>query len=179
MPPGAETRFGTQPLVYGDARVTRADGDGLPYRVVCGDQVAARVGWYSWFSIFLGRGQPVEFAVGTRWRLCSMGLRSYMCPVIVDVAGGKVALATPGDGNYNINGKTWAFVLNPADRDARGRSSTWTLRERETEVALLSRKPRQATCWEPIPLAAVLLGFVVAQMGIPGENELRLPPMWR
>ncbi len=179
-PTAAAKRFGAQPIVYGSARVTRAErGAALPYQVDVGDQVVAGMGWYSWLGIYLGRGQRIEFPSGTRWRLRAMGHARYICPVIVDTAGGKVALATPGADNYNINGRTWAFVLNPADAAGRGRSKSWSLRERETEVALVMRKPRAATCWEPTPLAAVLLSIVVAQMGIPGERELQLPPMWR
>jgi hypothetical protein len=175
----AGTRFGSQPMVYGDVEIERSAGGGLPYEVVHGGTVAAGVGWYGWLSIFLGGGQRLDLADGTRWRLQAMGWRSYISPVIVDVTGGKVAFATPGHGNYTINGKAWAFVLNPDDPAGRGRSKRWTLRERDTEVASLTRKPRAATCWEPTPLAAVLLGLVVAQMGIPGENEIRLPPMYR
>ena len=173
------TRFGSQPLVYGDITLDRCRDGGLPYRVSTGSEEVARLGWYSWWGIFLGRGQRVEFGSGTRWRLRAMGWRSYICPVIVDVDGGKVAYATPGHNNYTINGNGWAFVLNPDEAGRRGRADRWTLRERETEVAMLTRRPREATCWEPIPLAAVLLGFVVAQMGVPGENEMRLPPMYR
>ena len=159
--------------------VTRVRNQDLPYQVAFGDQPGPRLGWYSWWGIFLGRGQRIEFDDGRRWRLQAMGWRSYICPVVVDVKGGKVAYATPGHDNYTINGNGWAFVLNPAEAARRGRPNSWTLRERETEVAVLTRRPRAATCWEPTPIAAVLLGFVVAQMGIPGENEIRLPPMYR
>lgn len=172
-------RYGDQQLIFGEAHVRRAKGKDLPFELIQDDEVVVALGRYSWFNIFLGRGQRVDFPTGDRWRVRAVGWHKYVCPMVVDVDRGKLAIAKPGVGTtYGINGKSWGFVMAPTE-GGRGRSNGWTLSEDGTELAVVSRKPQKVFCGEAMPLAAILLGFVMTRFDIPGERDLGVPVMWK
>jgi hypothetical protein len=172
-------RYGDQRLIFGEAHSRRSKGGDLPLELVQGDEVVAGLGRYSWFNIFLGRGQRVELPSGERWRVRAVGWHKYICPVVVDVDRGRLAIARPGVGTtYGINGRSWGFVMAPTE-GGRGRSNGWTISEDGTELAVVSRKPQKVFCGEAMPLAAILLGFVMTRFDIPGERELGVPVMWK
>jgi hypothetical protein len=164
--------------VLGKAEMQRA-GRGFPAHRLIDEHggVLAELGAFSWFSIYLGRGQRVRLPDGTRWRIRSRSRFSTIAPVIVDSEGRKVAEAAHGYKNYGINGRDYAYALNP-DEKRRFRARRWTLRHHETTVATVGRQPRAVDAAEPIPLAVVLMSFVLIQFGIPGEEELAVPAQY-
>ena len=174
----AQERFGNQPVVLGGLDVHPAGGVRFPaYEIELDGSTLALLGRYSWFRIFFGRGQPIEIAGGARWRLRAASCGRLVCPVIVDTHDRKVVMGAYADLSYGINGRNYGYMLYGAD-SRRRRSRKWILREHESDVASLTLQPRRAVISQPIPLAAVLLSFVLMQFGVPGENELKLPPMW-
>lgn len=172
-------RYGDQPLLFGEAQVRRTrDGD-LPLELVQGDDVVVRLSRYNWMNIFLGRGQRVVFPSGDRWRVSAVSWHKYICPVVVDVHRGKLAVAKPGLGTtYTINGRSWGFLMSPTE-GGRGRSNGWSISEEGTELAVASRKPKKTFCGEAVPLAAILLAFVLSHFDIPGQRELGTQVTWQ
>jgi hypothetical protein len=172
-------RYGDQRLIFGEAHVRRTKGQDLPKELVQDDDVVAVLGRYSWFNIFMGRGQRVDLSTGERWRVRAAGWSRYICPMVVDLDRGKLAIAKPGVGTtYGINGRSWGFVMAPTE-GGRGRSNGWTISEDGTELAVVSRKPQKVFCGEALPLAAILLSFVLTRFDIPGERELGVPITWK
>lgn len=172
-------RYGDQPLIFGEAHVRRAKGGDLPYELVQGDDVVAALGRYSWFNIFFGRGQKVVFPSGDRWRVRAEGWHKFICPIVVDIDRGRLASSRPGLGTtYAINGRSWGFVVSPT-AGGRGRSNGWSITEEGTELAVASRKPKKAFCGEAVPLAAILLAFVLSHYDIPGEKEFGPKVTWK
>lgn len=165
------------PTLVGAAEVRRIAGRGFPiYRLATGNgTLLAEMARYSWFTIFLGRGQRILLPSGALWRLRAVSWTHAICPVMVDAEARKVAQAAPGAGNYGINGRDYAFVLYPAEGHGR---NNWILRHHEDDVARMTRRPRAVEAATPVPLAAVLLGFVVMQFGIPGQEQLATPGGW-
>lgn len=175
--PGVQpSRFGGQPTLYGGAEVRRSQRH-LRYELVQGDRVVAAVGRYSWLNIFFGRGQRAVLPSGERWRIRSYGRARHICPLIVDTEGRKVAVSAPSDASsYGINGKDWALSMFPAVAAPIGRANSWVLREHETELGVVKRKPRSIEVYEPIPLSAALLALVLVHFDMPGEKEVWTPP---
>ena len=165
--------------VLGRAEIHRVSGRGFPtHRLVDdGGEVIAELGAFSWFSIYLGRGQRVALPDGTRWRIRARSRVHTIAPVIVDSEQRKVVESGHGYKNYGINGPDYAYVLNP-DEKRRSRARRWTLRHHESTVATVERHPRTVDATEPVPLAVVLMSFVLIQFGIPGEEELALPAQY-
>ena len=77
-------------------------------------------------------------------------------------------------GNYGINGRDYAYTLNPAE-GGWGRAGVWDLFAGEHPVARLTRRPLRASFAEPVPLPAVLLALLLARSGIPGEGSRFIP----
>ena len=171
-------RFGHQPLVRGSLEIARARRLRFPaYSATVDGEPAAVFGRYSWFRIFFGGGQPILLADGTRWRLRGVNRGRLICPLIVDDQRRNVVMGAYGDASYGVNGRDYGFMLY-GDDVRRQRARHWTLREHETDLALIERRPRRVTVSKPVPLSALLLSFVLLQFGVPGEDELRLSPMW-
>lgn len=137
--------------------------------------VLARLGRPGWWRIFFGRGQPIELADGTPWRLRAVGLAGAICPVIVDRDFRKVAQAAPGPGGYGLNGRDWGYVLSPWERHRFVRANQWILREHEEELAVVTRSPWEITTTSPVPLGAAILALTLALYSIPGESDLGVP----
>ncbi len=171
--------IGSPDLVTGRAELVKAPGRGFPRYVLVedGGRPLAELGRFSWFSIYLGRGQRVELPDGRRWRIRARSRLHTIAPVIVDQDLRKVAEAAHGYKNYGINGKDYAYVLNP-DEKRRTRARRWSLRMHETDVAAIRRQPMLVEAWEPIPLAVVLMSFVLMQFGVPGEDEMTVPAQY-
>ena len=145
------------------------------YELVSGGVVLARLGRPGWWRIFFGRGQPIELADGTRWRLRAVGMAGAICPVIVDSDFRKVAQAAPDHGGYGINGKDWAYVFFPTERHRLVRANQWILRRHEENVGLATRTPWEITTTSPLPVGAAILTLTLIRYAIPGESGLGVP----
>ena len=77
-------------------------------------------------------------------------------------------------GNYGINGRDYAYTLNPAEGRL-GRARLWDLFAGDEPAARFARHPFGGVCTAPVPLPALLLGLLLVRFGIPGENDLRMP----
>ena len=166
--------------VSGHAAAIRAHRLRFPAHTVADEAgTLAEIGRFGWLRIFFGPGQRIRLSDGAEWRLKAVGRTRYICPLIVDARGRRVAEAAPGiKRSYGINGPDYAYMLYPADA-ALGRPLRWILRDRETNAAVLSRRPLSVDAAVPVPLPAVLLAFVVAKLGIPGEAFLHAPRAWK
>jgi len=147
------------------------------YELAQGDDVLARIGRFGWFRIFFGPGQKVELADGDRWRVRAMGVAGAICPIIVDAAGQKLAIASLGAGGYGINDKDDAYVFYSTDPRRFGGGNHWILRRFEDELAVVTRSPMSVTATRSLPLGIAMLCFVLVRYGIPGESAPRIPAM--
>lgn len=145
------------------------------YELTSDGEVLARLGRPGWWRIFFGRGQPIELADGTRWRLRALGMAGVICPVIVDAAPRKVAHAAPHHGGYGINGRDWAYFLFPAERHPFVRANQWILRRHDEEVGLVTRTPWEITTTSAVPFGAAILAMTLTRYEIPGESDLGVP----
>jgi hypothetical protein len=145
------------------------------YELVVDGVVLARLGRPGPWRIFFGRGQAIELADGSKWRLRSLGMAGAICPVIVDSDIRKVALAAPHHGGYGLNGADWAYVLYPSERHRFVRSNHWILREYEENIGVVTRTPWQIETTAPVPLGAAILALSLAVYAIPGESKLGVP----
>lgn len=138
----------------------------------------ARMGRTGWLKVYFGRGQHIELADGTDWRLRSIDIAGDVCPVIVDTSQRKIALASPlTGGGYGINGKNFAHVLYPFKKAGLLRSGRWILRDRENDIAVINRRPLSAITSEPVHTGSVLLAFALVKFGLPSEKKPALPAM--
>ena len=145
------------------------------YELAVDGDVLARLGRPGWWRIFFGRGQMIELADGTRWRLRAVGKAGAICPVIVDTDMRKVAQAAPSHGGYGINGRDWAYVLFPSEKHRFVRANQWVLREHDENVGLVSRTPWEITTTSPVPLGAAIVALTLTTYSIPGESHLGVP----
>jgi hypothetical protein len=134
------------------------------------------LGRYSALSIYFGRGQKIDLPGGVHWRLAAIERGSHLCPVVVDRARGRLAVAAASAGSYGINGRDYAYTLNPAEAGW-GRPHRWDLWSGEGARAHLTRHPFGAECLGPVALPALLLALLLTRFGIPGEGERFLPEM--
>lgn len=134
------------------------------------------MGRYSVLNIYFGPGQKIVLPWGARWRLTAIEQGSGLRPVVLNEARQKMAMAAAGIGNYGINGRDYAYTLNPAEARL-GRPGRWDLFAGEDRVARFAHRPFSAACEDPVPLPALLLAVLLTRLGIPGEGALHLPEM--
>ncbi len=164
--------------VIGRASIRRTRPAGFPASVFALDdgtspgRVLARLGRDGWFRVFLARGQKVVLLDGTSWRITAVAAGPYIEPVVLAETG-KLAIGSPyGKRSYHINGRDYAYNLYPSSASG-ARKRFWTLREHETQMAVLS--PTSMDADYPVPLAAALLCFTLIRHGVPGEAHLGVP----
>ncbi|MBS1196094.1 MAG: hypothetical protein H6R33_814 [Actinobacteria bacterium] len=129
-------------------------------------------------TYFFGPGQKVALPWEVAWRLTSIPRGSALAAVVANEEGRRLAMASPGAvaGHYGINGRDYAFALNPAEARL-GRARAWDLSAGEEVVGRFTRRPFGGVCAVPLPLPAVLLALLLTRFGIPGENGLRVPQL--
>ncbi|MDH3731634.1 MAG: hypothetical protein OES13_11025 [Acidimicrobiia bacterium] len=174
------SRLGTDHALLGHARLRRVGRWRFPvYELVSDDGVVALLGRMGWLRIFLRRGVRVELNDGARWRIRATTIAGFICPLIVDTAGGKIAVASGGTGVYRISGRDFGYSLNPGHHRWRA-SARWTLRHHETDVGVVGRRPLVFDASEPVHIGAVLLSFVLIRYGVPDDARPGLPTFrWR
>ena len=161
--------------VLGRAEVRRVGRVRFPvYELVQGDVALASMGRTSWIKVFMGRGQRIELADGSRWRLKSLGSAGAVCPAILDADKRKIALSSVAVGGYGINGKAFGFMFYRGEKKRFSRANRWILRHYEDEIAIVVRYPAAVDASEPVHLGAVLLAFSLVRYGILGESRPRL-----
>ncbi|MBM3695777.1 MAG: hypothetical protein FJW79_07585 [Actinobacteria bacterium] len=168
------------PLVSGRVTVGRARLVCFPsYRLTAAPDLEVGLARYSALNIyFFGPGQKIALPWGICWRLTSLPRGPSLVAVVANEEGRRLAMAAPGAaaGNYGVNGRDYAYTLNPAEGGL-GRARLWHLFDGEQVVARFTRRPFGGVCHSPVPLPVVLLGLLLARFGIPGENELRMPSL--
>lgn len=148
------------------------------FELVQDDAVLASMGRTGWIKVFLGRGQRIELADGSRWRLISLGSGGAVCPAILDDRKRKIALSSVVVGGYGINGKTYGLTLHVGEKHRFGRANRWILRHYEDEIAAVTRHPSAIDTDVPVHLGAVLIAFTLARYGILGESRARFAFRW-
>lgn len=161
--------------LLGRAELRRVGGHRFPANeIVQEGEVVARLGPLGWLRIYLGRGSRVELADGTRWRIRSATIGGLICPLVVDAAGRKVALARGGTGIYGISGRDYGYTLNPGPKRRRA-TSRWILRHHQDDIATVTRRPPALDATAPVHLGAVLLSLVLIKYGVPDDSRVGLP----
>lgn len=169
MQPATGSTLGQHEMV-GRAEVRRVGRVRFPvFELVQNDVVLASMGRTGWIKVFFGRGQRIELADGSRWRLRSLGKAGAICPAILDDAKRKIALSSVMVGGYGINGKTYGFTLYPGEKIRFSAENRWNLRDHEDEIATVTRYPSAIDASASVHLGAVLLAFTLARYGILGE----------
>jgi len=163
------------PQVIGTASLRRVQAVGFP-AFICessdSGKVLAEIARIGWFRLLFGRGIRIRLPDGAEWRMSSLGVAGQLVPIVRCDAGKLAVGASVGSRSYGINGRDFAYNLYP--ETARGiRRHTWHLREHETHLATMT--PQSITSDQPVPLAAVLLCFVLIKYGIPGEASFGIP----
>jgi len=171
------------PMVSGGVTVRRAHLVRFPsYRLTAQQGLELGLARYGALNIFFfGRGQKIALPWGEHWRLTAVARGSGLAAVLINQARQRLAMAAAGAaaGNYGINGRDYAYTLNPAE-GGWGRAHVWDLVAHEEPVARFTRRPFDGHCDRPVPLPAVLLALTLTRFGIPGESDLHLPGMnWR
>lgn len=139
----------------------------------------AALGPRSWLWIYMGPGQRVTLADGTGGRIVGTGMHNWIIPVVTDDSGGTVARATPGPhSSYTIDTIDEGFrLVADTPHTWRSKPDRWELSSWGEPVATFGGHPETIETRRPVPLAAVLLGFTVMSLGIPGEHALGAPRM--
>ncbi len=158
--------------LIGRATVRRVNPFGFPVFVMRQEgRPIARLGRFSWVSVYLGFGQRIDLDDGTEWRIRSTENSGVISPVILNADKQKVATGFVGHSGYRINGKDFVYDLVSAEGHTRWRRpNDWILRDVEDVVANITRIPAGVTTTQPVPMAAVLLALALTHIGIPGEN---------
>jgi hypothetical protein len=165
--------------MQGRAAVRRVGRVRFPvFELVQNDVVLASMGRTGSIKVFFGRGQRIELADGSQWRLISLGRGGAICPAILDDGKRKIALSSVLEGGYGINGKTYGFTLYPGERKRFSRENRWILRCYEDEIATVTRYPSAIDASAPVHLGAVLLAFTLARYGVLGEWRPRFRFRW-
>ncbi len=163
--------------IAGPVAVYRARPLGFPAFELCTDDgLRVRMGRYSALNIYFGWGQRLDLPWGARWRLTAIEQGSMLRPVVVNENRRRMAMAAAWIGNYGINGRDYAYTLNPAEARL-GRAGRWDLFAGEELVAHFTRRPLGAVCEQPLPLPAVLLGLLLTRLSVPGEGEAHVPEL--
>jgi len=165
--------------VQGMAVVTRVGRVRFPvYELRQNGRVLASMGRSGLIKVMFGRGQRVELADGTVWRVKAMGIAGSICPAVFDADRRRVAISSLQDGKYGMNGRDYGCILYAADKPRFSRADRWIMREYETELAELTRYPSSIRAVEPVHLGAVILSFVLMRYGILGESAPRFKFRW-
>ena len=135
-------------------------------------RVLAELSRDSWFWIYFGRGRRIQRPDATRWRLTAVGSGTSIVPMVVTTTGKLAIAGALGQRSYGITGPDYGFKFFPVERTGL-RTSAWTLREFDLELARFGPRTIEAT--RPVPLAAALLCFALIRYGIPGEANLGIP----
>jgi hypothetical protein len=167
------------PVVSGEVTVRRAHLIRYPAYVASTSGLEVGLGRFSALNIyFFGPGQKIILPGGIEWRLTAIPFGPSLAAVVINERRQRLAMASAGAvaGKYGINGRDYAYTLDPAEGGL-GRASAWHLCCGEQIIAGFRRRPFGATCTSPVPLPAVLLTLLLARFGIPGENEVRIPKL--
>lgn len=169
-------RTGVGATVLGTARLQRVGRFRFPvFEFVVDDEPLAVLGRAGSWRIFFGRGQVIEVADGTRWRLRALGSAGAICPLIVDAESRKVAMASPHHGGYAVNGPDRAYHMYATKKQRFIRPNRWIVREFEDDVAEATRTPRQIVITKPMTVATALMCLTLTVHGIPGEADTGVP----
>lgn len=178
-----ELRTDHQPSVLGFAEIRPEGRRGFPRFLLRQSGVTlASLGNWSWFAIYLGRGQRIELPDGARWRLGAVNEGRAMCPALRDRDRRLLAMASPiGEREAGIATKDASFTLYPIDASSwRSRAKRWRIAAWGQDIGELTRRPHTIITERRVPLAGVLVAFAVAELGIPGASELGVPRFqWR
>lgn len=162
-------------LVLGEASVRRIGAFAFPVWELANEGVPmARLGRFSSWSIYFGRGQRIQTADGENWRLGSFETGGEISAVLLDGLGARLAVGSVGKGVYGINGRDFAYMLFP-HRSDRLSATDWTLSSPSAESAAIRRAPLSLTAHIPVPLSAVVMALALVKLGVPGERKLTLP----
>lgn len=178
MESGAEVTTGEHEML-GRAEVRRVGRLRFPvFELVQDDVVLASMGRTGWIKVFLGRGQRIELADGSAWRLTSVGTGGAVCPAILDDDKRKIAVSSVAVDGYGINGKAFGFTFHIGENNHLSRANRWILRHYEDEIATVTRHPSAVDASVPVHLGAVLMSFTLARYGILGESRPRFAFRW-
>lgn len=178
---GARTAGRPAPSILGAVSVHRAHFARFPaFELQAEGGLKVGMGHYSALNIYFGWGQRLVLSTGPAWRIIAVQKGPLLHPMVLNEARQRLAMASPGAGNYGINGRDYAYTLNAAEAARFGRPGRWDLFRGEDRVARFTRRPFGADCEQPLPLPAVLLALLLTRLSIPGEADLHLPQMrWR
>ena len=166
------------PSILGTVSVHRVHFARFPAFELCGaGGLTVEMGRYSALNIYFGWGQRLVLPTGPTWRVIAVQKGPLLHPVVLNETRQRLAMASAGLGNYGINGRDYAYTLNPAEAARFGRSGRWDLFRGEDRVASFTRRPFGADCEQPLPLPAVLLALLLTRLSIPGEADMQLPQM--
>ncbi len=158
--------------VSGRLLLTPRGGLGFPWATLDGpDGLLAEVGRFSFLNLFFLRGQRILLPDGRTWRLKGVPWHRFVCPMLLDAHGVKLATSAPGHGSYAVTCRDRGFSFIPAEKRP-GRPRLWELVEFGEPVASIRRNPYLADVTVPVPLPAVLMGFSLAAFGVMGEKDL-------
>ena len=113
------------------------------YRLTTEQGLEVGLARYSALNIyFFGPGQKIALPWGGQWRLTAVARGSGLAAVVANEDRQRLAMAAPGAvaGNYGINGRDYAYTLNPAEGGF-GRARLWDLFAGEERVARFTRRP--------------------------------------
>lgn len=169
------------PPILGTVSVQRASLVLFPaFELQAEGGLLVRMGRYSALNVFFGRGQKLLVPSGATWRITAVERGSRLHPIVVNERRQRMAVAAAWIGNYGINGRDYAYTLNPAEAARFGRPGRWDLFSGEERAARFTRRPFGAVCEQPLPLPALLLGLLLTRLSIPGEGDMHLPGMaWK
>jgi len=169
----------TDHYVQGMAVVARVGRLRFPvYELRQNGRVLASMGRSGLIKVMFGRGQRVELADGTKWRVKAMGIAGSICPAVFDAEKRKVSISSLRDKKYGVNGRDFGCILYAAEKRRFGRADRWIMREYETELAEFVRYPSSVRADEPVHLGAVILSFALMKYGILGESAPRFNFRW-
>ncbi len=161
----------------GSARLRRVGRWRFPTHELAQDTVVlAAFGRGGWVKTYLGSGQQISLPDGERWRLGSFGVGGGVGLVVRNEKKQSVAVGRLSHGAiYGINGKEYSLTLTPNDTPRFGRSNSWTLRQFEEELAVITRYPLSVEATYPVHLGAVFVAFSLVRLGLPDESKPRIP----
>lgn len=163
-------------MLFGSAELRRMSPWGFPSSALVSDaSTVALLGRMGYFRIYFGRGQRVELADGTRWKVTAISSGGTIQPLIVDDSHRRIAIAGLNHGTYGINGRDYAYVFHPQEKSRFGRANRWMLTDGDEVTATVSRSPMSIEARRPVHLGAVLLSFVLVRFGLPEESAPRVP----